>query len=90
MTEVAAPQPDKTPLYWRLLGLKHVRPNAWQRAVLGEGATAAGAILVLADVASAWLIVVLPVTVALVVKANDVLAGWLQSGRSGGDGPADG
>jgi hypothetical protein len=73
--------PAKTPMYWRLLRLRHVFPNAWQRALLGEGALALGAILVLADVASAWLLPVLPLSVALVVKANDVIAGWLLPDR---------
>jgi hypothetical protein len=68
----------KTPLYPQLLGLKHVHPNAWQRALLGEGMAVLGALLAMADVASAWSIVVLPVAVAAVVKAHDVLAGQLQ------------
>src|SRR3954463_14345520 len=69
------------PLYWRLLRLHHVRPNGWQRAILVEGARAVAGTLVLADVASAWTLVVLPVTAALLVKAHDLVAGWLPSGR---------
>lgn len=65
------------PLYWRMLRLRHVRPNGWQRAVLVEGVTAVAVTLVLADVASAWTLVLLPVTTAAVVKAHDVIAGWL-------------
>lgn len=65
------------PLYWRMLRLRQVRPNGWQRAVLVEGVTAVAVTLVLADVASAWTLVVLPVAAALVVKAHDVIAGWL-------------
>ena len=68
----------KQPLYPQLLQLKHVHPNAWQRAVLGEGMAVLGGLLALADVASAWSVVVLPVAVAGVVKAHDVLAGRLQ------------
>jgi hypothetical protein len=67
----------KRPLYPRLLRLRHVQPNAWQRAALGEGALALAAVLVLADVASAWTLLVLPLGVAGVVKAHDVLAGLL-------------
>jgi hypothetical protein len=67
----------KTPLYPQLLQLKHVHPNGWQRAVLGEGMALLGGLLALADVASAWSVVVLPVAVAAVVKAHDVLAGHL-------------
>jgi hypothetical protein len=67
----------KTPLYPVLLQLKNIHPNAWQRAVLGEGMALVGALLALADVASAWSIIVLPVVVAVVVKAHDLLAGLL-------------
>ncbi len=68
----------RPPLYSRLLGLKHIAPNVWQRALLGEGSLAAGIVLVLADLATAWTIVVLPLAVAVVVKAHDLLAGYLQ------------
>lgn len=74
----------KRPLYARLLDLRHVHPNAWQRALLGEGSVAAGVVLVLADVASAWTIPVLPLAVAAVVKANDLLAGALEQRASTG------
>ena len=76
--------PDKKkPLYPRLLRLRHVHPNAWQRAALGEGALAVAAVLVLADLASAWTLLVLPVAVAVVVKAHDVLAGMLSATGTG-------
>ncbi len=64
-------------LYARLLGLHHLRLRAWQRAVLAEGALVVALLLALADLASAWTIVVLPLAVAAVVKAHDVLAGLL-------------
>ncbi len=67
----------KVPLYPRLLRLRHVHPNAWQRAALGEGALAVAVVLVLADVASAWTLLALPLSVAVIVKAHDVLAGLL-------------
>ncbi|MCA1711398.1 MAG: hypothetical protein LC789_07070 [Actinobacteria bacterium] len=72
----------KRPLYPRLLRLQHVRPNAWQRAVLGEGALGIAVLLVLADLATAWTLVVLPLAVAVVVKAHDLLAGALGAGRA--------
>ncbi len=75
------------PLYPRLLRLRHIHPNAWQRAALGEGALAVAALLVLADLASAWTLLVLPVTVALVVKAHDVLEGILTDERTDGGAP---
>ncbi|HVX70247.1 MAG TPA: hypothetical protein VHA79_11225 [Mycobacteriales bacterium] len=67
------------PLYWRLLRLRYTRPNGWLRALYFEGSVALGVVLVLAEVASVWTIVVLPVIVAVVVKANDVLAGNLRT-----------
>jgi hypothetical protein len=67
----------RRPLYPRLLRLRHVHPNAWQRALLGEGALALAVLLVLADVATAWTLIVLPLAVAAVVKAHDLLAGYL-------------
>ncbi len=65
------------PLYPRLLRLRNIHPNAWQRAVLGEGMAVVGVLLALADLASAWSIVVLPVAVAGVVKAHDLVSGVL-------------
>jgi len=77
VTEEAEPPPAKRPLYPRLLHLQHIHPNAWQRAVLGEGAVALAALLVLADLATAWTLLVLPLAVAAVVKGHDLLAGLL-------------
>ena len=69
----------KPPLYWRLLRLRHIRPNGWQRAILVEGVLSLSLVLVLADVASAWTLLVLPVASAVIVKANDVVVGMLGS-----------
>lgn len=73
----APTKPTKRPLYPRLLRLRNIAPNGWQRAALGEGALAVAVVLVLADVASAWTLLALPLGVAVVVKAHDVLAGLL-------------
>jgi hypothetical protein len=73
----STPVADKQPLYPTLLRLQHVHPNAWQRAALGEGMAVVGGLAALADLASAWSVVALPVAVAVVVKAHDVLAGYL-------------
>lgn len=75
---------QRRPLYPRLLRLRHVHPNAWQRALLGEGALALAGLLVLADVATAWTLVVLPLAVAAVVKAHDLLAGYLDRAQPPG------
>jgi hypothetical protein len=70
----------KQPLYPRLLRLQHIHPNAWQRAALGEGAVGAGVLLAMADLATAWSILALPVAVAVIVKAHDALQGLLDRG----------
>lgn len=94
MSEVEPTTSDpRRPLYPRLLRLRHIAPNAWQRALLGEGALGVAVLLVLADLATAWTLLVLPLAVAVVVKAHDVLAGLLHgqatSGRPLGRHPAD-
>lgn len=73
----------RRPLYWRLLALRHVRPNAWQRALLGEGALALAVVLVLADLATAWTLLVLPLAVGAFVKLHDVVAGLLAPRAAG-------
>ena len=80
-----APTPARPPLYPRLLRLHNIHPNAWQRALLGEGALGLAVLLVLADLATAWTLLVLPLAVAAVVKAHDLLAGLIA--RGGGFGP---
>ncbi len=80
---------ERTPLYWRLLRLHHVRPNGWQRALLVEGVFALAALLTLADVASAWTLIALPVAVAAVVKLNDIVAGLLAPHRDAPTSAAD-
>ena len=74
--DAATPEP-KPPLYWRVLRLRHLRPNGWQRAILVEGVLALAVILVLADVATAWTLLVLPLASVTLVKGHDVLAGLL-------------
>lgn len=69
------------PMYWRVLRLSAVRPNGWQRAVLVEGVIGVSIVLALADVASAWTIVVLPLVAMAIVKAHDYLAGVLYPAR---------
>lgn len=83
------------PLYVRVLRLKHVRPSSWQRAVLLEGAVVVAVLLALADLASAWLILALPLSVAATVKGYDALCGLLGTpgmdagGEQGGGGAPD-
>ena len=77
----ATPVPAVPPMYWRVLRLSAVRPNGWQRAVLVEGVIGIAVILALADVASAWTIVVLPLVSMAIVKAHDYLGGLLHPER---------
>jgi hypothetical protein len=65
------------PLYPRLLRLRHVHPNGWQRAALVEGTILLGALAALADRATSWAPVILPVATAVLVKFHDVLVGLL-------------
>jgi hypothetical protein len=81
----AADESPKPPLYWRLLRLRHVHPNGWQRAILVEGVIAVAVVLVLADVATAWTLLALPLASALVVKGHDVLAGLLRPASRPGE-----
>jgi hypothetical protein len=68
----------KAPMYWRLLRLRHVHPNGWQRAVLLEGMVAVALVLVLAGVASLWTLLALPVVAASLVKVHDLLVGGIR------------
>lgn len=64
--------------YVRMLRLNAVDPKPWQRAIFVEGSLAVAGLLVMADLASAWVLVALPVAVAGAVKFHDVIAGSLQ------------
>jgi hypothetical protein len=72
--------PPPVALYVRVLRLQGLAPNTWQRMLLVEGVFIIAGILVLADVASAWTLIVLPVMVALMVKLNDVIEVATRSG----------
>jgi hypothetical protein len=65
------------PLYARLLRLRHITPGTVLCFVFLEGAVALGALLALAELVSWWGVLVLPLTVAVMVKLNDVIAGFL-------------
>ena len=71
--EEAPPKPDRGPLYPRLLRLRAISPGALQRALLVEGIGLVAVILVLADIASAWTLLVLPLVSTVVVKLHDVV-----------------
>jgi hypothetical protein len=60
--------------YESVLGLHRIRPNGIQRILLIEGSAVVGVVISLADMASAWVIPVLPAAVAGVVKFEDSVA----------------
>jgi hypothetical protein len=68
-------QAKQRPLYARVLGLQYLTPSGFLCFVFLEGTVALGVLLALAELVSWWGVVVLPVTVALMVKLNDVIAG---------------
>jgi hypothetical protein len=65
------------PLYARMLRLRHLAPSGLLCFVFLEGAVVLGILLALAELVSWWGVVVLPITVALMVKFNDLVAGAL-------------
>jgi hypothetical protein len=71
------PEMASRPLYARLLRLRHVAPSGFLCFVFLEGAVALGILLALAELVSWWGVVVLPLTVAVMVKLNDAIAGAL-------------
>ncbi|GID93284.1 hypothetical protein ACFQFC_17050 [Amorphoplanes digitatis] len=65
------------PLYARMLGLQYLAPSGFLCFVFLEGAVALGILLALAELVSWWGVLVLPTTVAVMVKLNDVVAGMV-------------
>jgi hypothetical protein len=72
-----APASQDQPLYARMLRLRHLTPSGFLCFVFLEGAVALSILLALAELVSWWGLFVLPATVAMMVKLNDVLAGIL-------------
>jgi hypothetical protein len=68
---------SEQPLYARLLGLQYLAPSGFLCFVFLEGSIALGILLGLAELVSWWGVLVLPLTVAVMVKLNDVVAGLL-------------
>ncbi|GAA3773387.1 hypothetical protein GCM10022225_71220 [Plantactinospora mayteni] len=62
------------PLYARVLRLRHVDPGGMLCFVFFEGTVALGLLLALAELVNWWGVLVLPATVAVMVKVNDVVA----------------
>jgi hypothetical protein len=68
-------QAKLAPLYARIIGLQYLTPSGFLCFVFLEGAVALGILLALAELVSWWGVLVLPLTVAAMVKLNDVIAG---------------
>ena len=64
----------KRPVYARALRLRYLHPGGLLCFLFFEGSIALGVLLALAEFAPWWGIIVLPLTVALMVKLNDVVA----------------
>lgn len=70
----------RRPWYARALRLRHLYlSHAWC-VVFFEGALALGVLMALTELVSWWVVPVLPVAVAVMVKLNDVIAGAAESG----------
>lgn len=74
-TEPGAPETRYRPMYARALRLRHLYPGGMLCFVYFEGAIALGLLLALAELVSWWVVLILPVSVALMVKVNDLVAG---------------
>jgi hypothetical protein len=78
-----SPEEAKTrPLYARVLGLQYLRPGGLLCFLYFEGSIALGTLLALAELVDWWVVAVLPVTVAAMVKLNDVVAGAIAYAQS--------
>ncbi|RKR87739.1 hypothetical protein BDK92_2031 [Micromonospora pisi] len=62
------------PLYSRVLRLHHVDPGGLLCFLFFEGTVALGLLLALAELVNWWGVLVLPMTVAVMVKMNDLVA----------------
>jgi hypothetical protein len=78
---VAAP---KRPLYARVLRLRYVHPGGLVCFLFFEGMILLAVLLALAELVTWWIVIILPVSVAAMVKINDVIAGlsFTQHGKA--------
>jgi hypothetical protein len=80
--------PDIRPLYARVLRLRQVNPGGLLCFAFFEGSVALGILMALAELAPWWAVVALPLTVACLVKFNDVVAAALARPAGAVRGPA--
>jgi hypothetical protein len=69
------------PVYARVLRLRRLRPGGLLCFLFFEGSIGLAILLALAELVSWWGVFVLPVTIALMVKLNDVVAVALARNR---------
>lgn len=69
------------PLYSRALRLRHTNPGAVVCFGLFEGSITVSILMALTEKVSWWVVVLLPATVALTVKLNDMVAGAMKGNR---------
>lgn len=72
---ISAEEAKSRPLYARVLGLQYLRPSGLLCFLFFEGSIVLGTLLALAELVDWWVVLVLPATVAAMVKLNDVVAG---------------
>jgi hypothetical protein len=65
----------KRPLYVRMLRLTYVQPSALWCALFFEGSIVLAVLLSLAELVNWWAVLLLPVSVAALVKINDIVKG---------------
>ena len=70
-------QDNQRPLYARVLRLRHIGPTKLACAAFFEGSIVLAMMLAFVDLVSWYGVLALPVTVAAMVKLNDVVAGHL-------------
>ncbi|NJP34750.1 hypothetical protein [Micromonospora thermarum] len=71
---VVADEERYRPLYARVLGLRFVNPGGVLCFIFFEGSVALATLLALAELVTWWAVLVLPATVAVMVKLNDLVA----------------
>jgi hypothetical protein len=72
---ISAEEARQRPFYAKALGLQYLRPSNLLCFAFLEGAIALAALLALAELAQWWVVLVLPASVAAMVKLNDMIAG---------------
>lgn len=70
----------RRPWYSRALRLRHLYLSPAWCVVFFEGALALGVLMALTELVSWWVVPVLPLTVAAMVKLNDMVAGAAERG----------